>query len=343
MKTKVAINGFGRIGRAFFKLAFDRDEIEVVAINDLGNVENLAYLLTYDTAYGKSDLDIKFDEKKNILSVNGKKITVLQEPDPSKLPWKKLGIDIALESTGFFVKHEQAKMHLDAGAKKVVISAPAKGEPVTGIASATVLMGVNEDQLKTCQISSNGSCTTNAGSPVISIIQETLGIKKAILNTVHGYTATQNIVDGPTRNKDFRRGRAGAQNIVPTSTGAAIAITQAIPELENKFDGVAMRVPVISGSLADITILTSKKTSVKEVNKILEKAAKEERWKGIFKVNKDLLVSSDIVGDTYASIVDLQMTRVVDGDLIKILAWYDNEMGYTYSLVEHVIKTAKSL
>lgn len=343
MKTKVAINGFGRIGRAFLRLALQNKEVEVVAINDLGNLENLAYLFQYDTAQGIFDGTVVAHSEEGILEVGGKKITVMSEKDPKNLPWGKLGIDVVVESTGVFTNYADANMHLDAGAKRVVISAPAKGDPVPGIESGTVLMGVNDDALATCKISSNGSCTTNAGSPVIAILNETIGIEKALLNTVHGYTASQPIVDGPVRGSDFRKGRAGAQNIIPTSTGSAIATTKAITELEGKFDGIAIRVPVIAGSIADITFLASRDTSAEEVNDILEKAAKDKRWQGIFKTTTDPIVSSDIVGDTYASIADLSMTRVVDGNLVKVLAWYDNEMGYTHTLLQHVIKTGKAV
>lgn len=341
MKTKIAINGFGRIGRAFLKLALDNKDVEVVAINDLGNLENLAYLLKYDTAQGKSSRDVSVDVGEGILKVDGIIIKVLKESEPKNLPWGKLGIDIVVESTGAFIKYEDAKMHLDAGAKRVVISAPAKGDDVPGVEAGTILMGINEDKLKTCLISSNASCTTNAGSPVLAIMRETIGIEKAMLNTTHGYTASQLIVDGPVKGNDFRKGRAGAQNIIPTSTGSAIATTKAITELDGKFDGIAVRVPVIAGSVADITFLASRDTTTKEVNEILRKAEKDKRWQGIFKTTDEPIVSSDIIGDTYASIADLQMTRVVDGNLVKILAWYDNEMGYSYSLLQHVIKMGK--
>lgn len=341
MAIRVAINGFGRIGRAFLRNIYERDNnlIEVVAINDLGNEENLAYLLKYDTAYGKSDLDIVTDENKII--INGKEITFLQEKDPSNLPWGQMDIDVVLESTGFFTKYQDAKLHLDGGAKKVVISAPAKGDPVPGVESATVLMGVNHDQLGFCQISSNGSCTTNATSPVMQIMHESLGVEKAILTTVHGYTATQRLQDSPS--KDYRKGRAAAQNIIPTTTGAAIAVTDVITDLSGKFDGIAMRVPVITGSVADITFIASRDTSVEEINSIFRSATKDERWSGVFSVTEEPIVSSDIIGQKYGAIVDLGFTRVVDGNLVKILSWYDNEAGYTNTLVEHVVETAKNL
>lgn len=337
---KVAINGFGRIGRAFFKVSQSRPEIEIVAINDLGDVSNLAYLLNYDTAYGPSGLQARAEGAD--LVVSGKKIKFLSERNPEQLPWKDLNIDVVVESTGVFTTYEQAGMHLKAGAKKVVISAPAKGDPVPGIGSDTILMGINEEKLSTCQITSNGSCTTNASSPVMSIMEEALGIESAMLNTVHGYTASQPIVDSPDK-KDFRRGRAGAQNIVPTSTGAAVAVTKAMPSLEGKFDGIAVRVPVIGGSIADLTFVSKKSTTVEEVNKILKDAANDPKWKNIFTVIEDPIVSSDILAAPHASIADLGMTRVVSGNLVKVMAWYDNEIGYTNTLVDHVIKTGQNI
>ncbi len=339
-KINVAINGFGRIGRAFLRVALDREELNVVAINDLGDIENLAYLFKYDTAYGVSPFDVK--TKDGSIFVNGKEIKYLSGPKPEELPWKDLGVDIVVESTGFFTSFEKAKAHLDGGAKKVVISAPAKGDAVEGIESATVLMGINEDKLAVCQMTSNASCTTNASSPVIAILNESIGIEKAILNTVHAYTASQSIVDGPNK-KDWREGRAAAQNIVPTSTGAAIAVTKALPSLAGKFDGIAMRVPVVAGSVADITFISKRPTTVEEVNQILEKAREDARWSGVFTATHEKIVSADIIGAKYASIADLSMTRVVDGNLVKVLAWYDNEMGYTNTLVSHVIKLGNNI
>lgn len=342
---KVAINGFGRIGRSFLRLAYEQyPHIDIVAVNDLGDLENLAYLLKYDTAQGKSGLEVKASPDGKHINVNGKDIKVFQEKEPQNLPWGSLDVDVVIESTGFFTKYDMAALHLDAGAKRVIISAPAKGEPRPGISSATALMGVNADTIGTCQISSNGSCTTNASSPVVSILKDTIGIEKALLNTTHAYTASQSIVDSPTRGgKDYRDGRAAAQNIIPSSTGAAVAVTQAIPELAGKFDGIACRVPVVSGSIADITFLSTRNTSVEEVNQILSDAAKDPKWEGIFTVSNEDIVSSDIVGNTHASIADLQMTRVVDGNLVKVLAWYDNEMGYTNSLIRHTLETGKHL
>jgi len=337
MKIKVAINGLGRIGRAFLKVAKDRPEIEIVAINDLGDVENIAYLLKYDSAYGKAKFDVSVSGGN--IEIGGNKITFLSEKDPAKLPWKEMDIDIVVEATGVFSSYEKSKAHLEAGARRVVITAPVKDNPAdAGVIGATILMGVNEEKLEVCDISSNASCTTNAGSPILAILDEELGIEKAMLNTVHGYTATQSIVDAPNK-KNFRRGRAAAQNIIPSTTGAAVATTKALTNLEGNFDGIALRVPVIVGSIADITFVAKRDTTIEEINRILKKAADEDRWKGIFSATKDELVSSDIIGSPYASIADLSMTRVVGGNLVKVLAWYDNEMGYTYALVEHVIKS----
>lgn len=340
-RTKVAINGFGRIGRAFFKVALARPELDVVAINELGDIDNLAYLLKYDSAYGKSDFHISVSGDKKKLIVDGREIAFVSEKDPAQLPWGAFGIDIVVESTGVFASYEKAKVHLAAGAKRVVITAPVKDDPVAaGVSGATVLMGINENALAVCQISSNASCTTNAGSPLMQILNEHIGVERAMLSTVHGYTASQRIVDSPNA-KDYREGRAGAANIIPSSTGAAIAVTQAIPALADKFDGVSFRVPVLTGSIADITFVAKQKTSVEEINAILKKAALEERWSKVFSVTDEPLVSSDIIGSAYASIADLSLTRVVDGTLVKVCAWYDNEMGYTYALVEHVVKAGE--
>jgi len=338
-KINVAINGFGRIGRAFVKLAAGYDELKIVAINDLGDVENLAYLLKYDSVYGRSNFDVHVDEidGETVLMIDGEPVIIFSEPDPKKLPWKEHNIDVVVEATGVFRKYEDAEKHIKAGAKRVVISAPAKGEP-EGEQHQTILMGVNDDNLKVCSVSSNASCTTNAGSPVMTILDEEIGIEKAVLNTIHGYTATQSIVDGPNKG-DFRKGRAAAQNIIPSTTGAAIATTKALPQLEGKFDGVALRVPVIVGSIADITFIAKKDTTVEEINEILQKASLSDRWKGIFSATNEPIVSQDIVGNTNASIADLSFTKVVDGNLVKVLAWYDNEIGYTNALVRHVVKT----
>lgn len=330
--AKVAINGFGRIGRLFFRQAFGHKDIDVVAINDLGDLENLAYLLKYDTVYGPFDKSVNVKSGK--LVVDGKSIGVTQIKDPKELPWKKLGVQIAVEATGAFTTYKKAKAHIDAGAKRVVITAPSKDPD--GTEGKTVLIGVNEDELESVVLTSNGSCTTNAASPIISVLLKEPGIEKALLNTVHGYTATQSLVDGPTRGHDFRRGRAAGVNIIPSTTGAAIAVTRAIPEMDGKFDGIALRVPVVAGSIADITFIAKRKTSVEEINDILRKAAKSPLWKDILTVVEEPVVSSDIIGQEYGSIVDLSFTRVVDGNLVKVLSWYDNEWGYVSTLVKHV-------
>ncbi|MCX6819743.1 MAG: type I glyceraldehyde-3-phosphate dehydrogenase [Candidatus Adlerbacteria bacterium] len=345
MATKIAINGFGRIGRAFMRVVQEHPELEVVAINDLSDAENLAYLLTHDSVYGQATFPIATEN--GALVVGGTKIPVYAEADPSNLPWKDLGIDIVIESTGFFTSYEKAKVHIAAGAKRVVITAPVKDDAPEGLAGATILVGINDDKFETSIITSNASCTTNASSPLIQILNEAVGVEKAVLSTTHAYTASQNIVDGPVKKAkgkdDFRDGRAGADNIVPSSTGAAIAVTKALPELAGKFDGISLRVPVVAGSIADVTFIAKRPTSVEEINNILTNAAADERWKPVFAVTTEPLVSSDILGNAHASIADLSLTRVVDGNLVKVLAWYDNEMGYTHSLVEHVQRLAKHI
>lgn len=343
--TRIAINGFGRIGRAFLRVAHEHPELEVVAVNDLGDAEQFAYLLKYDTVYGRAPFSVEAQEK--ALVVDGKSIPLYAEADPAKLPWKDLNIDVVVESTGFFTSYEKAKVHLTAGAKRVVITAPVKDEAPEGIAGATILVGINDDKFEGSVITSNASCTTNAASPLMQILHEAIGIEKAVLNTTHGYTASQNLVDGPVKKakgkEDFRDGRAGAMNIVPSSTGAAIAVTKAIPELAGMFDGISLRVPVVAGSIADVTFIAKRDTSVEEVNEILKRAAGDERWKPVFSVTEEPLVSSDILGSKFASMADLSMTRVIGGNLVKVLAWYDNEMGYTHALVEHVSRLAKHI
>ena len=338
-KTRIAINGFGRIGRLFFRQAFDNENFEVVAINDLGDLANLAYLLKYDTVYRQFPGDVEV--KDGNLVIDGDEIKYTQIKDAATLPWKDLNIDIVVESTGVFESYEKAKVHLDAGAKRVVITAPAKDSD--GALGQTILNGINEKDFKVCKISSNGSCTTNATSPVIQILEESIGIEKAILSTVHAYTATQGIVDSPTKGADYRRGRAGAQNISPSTTGAAIAVTRTIKSLEGKFDGIAIRVPVVTGSIADITFISKKNTTVLEINNIFKKAAADPRWEGIFKITEDQIVSSDIIGEPYGAIIDLNFTKVVDGNLVKVMSWYDNEMGYVQTLINHVVKASQSL
>jgi glyceraldehyde 3-phosphate dehydrogenase len=349
-KIRVGINGFGRIGRAFFKVAFERDDMEVVAVNDLGDVHNLAYLLQYDTVYRVSHFDVHAEihedsnEQYLVIESEGKnaRIKVVQEKDPAAIPWGANQVDVVVESTGLFVAYDKASAHLKGGAKAVVISAPAKAGEDQTIHGETILLGVNEDKFGTCSVTSNASCTTNASSPVIAILDEAIGIEKAILNTVHSYTASQGIVDGPNK-KDFREGRAAAQNIVPSSTGAAIAVTKAFPKLEGLFDGISIRVPTPAGSIADITFISKRSTTVEEVNQALKNAANTEHWGSIFQTTEEELVSSDILGLPFASIADLKMTRVVGGNLVKVMAWYDNEMGYTHTLVEHVAKVGGKL
>ncbi|MCC6934105.1 MAG: type I glyceraldehyde-3-phosphate dehydrogenase [Candidatus Yanofskybacteria bacterium] len=341
--ANIAINGFGRIGRALFKLALTKSELNIVAINDLGDPENLAYLLRFDSAYGRYQHDVSVEEVdgKTWLVAGGRRFLFLQEKDPAALPWGDLGVDIAVEATGVFESYEKARVHLTAGAKRVVLTAPAKDDD--GPDARTVLVGVNTDQLKTCTLSNNGSCTTNSASPVIQILQEGLGIKKAFLNTVHGYTATQSLIDGPTKGHDFRRGRAAAANITPSSTGAAIAVARVVDGMDGHFDGMSLRVPILTGSISAITFLAKRKTTPEEINTVLESAAKDPRWSGVFTVTRDQLVSSDIIGDPHAAIADLSLTKVVDGDLCAVYSWYDNEFGYTNSLVMHVLAAAAAL
>lgn len=337
-KLRVAVNGFGRIGRAFVKLATERSDIEIVAVNDLGSIESLAYLLKYDTVYRNWHHDVGHTTSE--ILIDGKPVKFISEKDTTKLPWKDLNIDVVVESTGLFTSYESSKFHLDCGAKHVVITAPSKDGD--GMKAETILLGVNEKKFGTCAITSNASCTTNAASPLIAILHAALGIDKAILNTVHGYTASQSLVDGPSK-KDLREGRAAAQNIVPSSTGAAIAVTKAFPELMGLFDGISIRVPVPAGSIVDVTFIAKKNTTAEEVNTILKKAAQDPRWSSIFAVTEDPIVSSDILGSSFASIADLALTRVVGGNLVKVMGWYDNEMGYTHTLVEHVIKAGNMI
>jgi len=339
--AKIAINGFGRIGRLFLRQALGEPELEIVAVNDLGDLENLAYLLKYDTVYGRCNKKIEADKEKRELLIDKRKIKFFQEKDPLKLPWKDLAIDIVIESTGAFESYEKARAHILAGAKKVIITAPAKDADTNE--AKTVLVGINENELQACELISNGSCTTNAVAPVMAVLSENPGIAKAVLNTVHGYTASQNLVDAATKGQDFRRGRAAGQNIVPSTTGAALTVSRVLPELAGKFDGLALRVPIITGSIADITFLAKRKTSVEEINEILRRAAASPRLQGILAVTEDQIVSSDIVGEPYAAIVDLKFTKVIDGDLVKVFSWYDNEWGYAAMLVRQVKNLAQLL
>lgn len=346
--AKIAINGFGRIGRLFFRQAFGRPEFEIVAINDLGDIENLAYLLRHDSVYRNYEgHTVGFTKNSNgiggTLTVDGKSIVVLQEKDATHLPWGEMGIDVVVESTGVFESFEKASVHVrEAGAKRVVITAPAKDDEGT-MGGRTIIMGVNHEALSTCAITSNGSCTTNATAPIIEILEQSVGIVKAALSTVHAYTATQSLTDSPAKGHDFRRGRAAASNIVPSTTGAAIAVTRALPDLSGKFDGIALRVPVLTGSLDDITFIAKRKTSVAEINELFIQAAQNPRWKGIVGTSSDQPVSSDIIGMPFATIVDLEYTKVIDGDLVKVLAWYDNEWGYVTTLVAHVAMACQHL
>jgi len=332
---RIAINGFGRIGRIFFRLAFNKENFDIVAINDLSDIENLAYLLKYDSVYGQYDRNVEV--KDNKLIVEGREVLVFKETDPSKLPWKDLNIDLVVEATGFFTEFEKAKAHLIAGAKRVVITAPAKDE-ITYTFTPNLerdldkIFNLGEQGL----ITSNASCTTNSVNPVIYIMMKRIGIKKAILTTIHAYTNTQSLVDSISKGKDFRRGRAGAFNIVPSTTGAAEATVRVIPEMKGKFDGISIRVPVICGSLSDITMVTERPTSVEEVNNIFKEEAQKPEWQGIIKVVEDQIVSSDIIGQPYGAIIDLTLTKVVDGDLVKVFSWYDNEYGYCAMLIKHI-------
>lgn len=344
MVQKIAINGFGRIGRSFFRLAFEKKDIEIVAINDLSSLDNFVYLLKRDTVYGGFQKNISQEEKKEkigeieskgYLVVDNKKIYFFQEKEPKKLPWQELGIDVVIESTGVFEDYQKAKDHLLAGAKKVIISAPAKGEEKKD--GRMILIGINEEEKKDYRVISNGSCTTNAVSPVMAVLEEKIGIKKAILNTIHAYTATQSLVDGISE-KDFLRGRAAAINIVPSTTGAAKSVAKVLNHLENKFDGLALRVPVVCGSIADITFISQRETSKEEINQILKQASINPRWQGILGVSEEPLVSSDIIKTTTPAIVDLTFTNVVDKDLVKVLVWYDNEWAYSWTLLQQVIR-----
>ena len=331
--ARIAINGLGRIGRAALRLILEAKDLELVAVNDIAPADNIAYLVKYDSVYGRYGEDVF--AKDGTLYVDKKSFKFFSEKDPAALPWKDLKIDIVIESTGRFTEKEDAAKHLQAGAKYVIISAPTKSEGVP-----TVVFGVN-DSGKDDTIISCASCTTNSLTPVVEVIGRNLGIQKAIMTTVHGYTAGQGIVDGP--NKNLRRGRAGAINIVPTSTGAAIATTKALPQYAGKFDGVALRVPVPVGSVSDVVILTEKNTTKEQVNEILSKEAGTARYKDVIRVTNDPIVSSDIIGDAHACIIDLQMTKVVDGNLVKIFAWYDNEWGYTNQMIRKAKDIAKEL
>lgn len=324
---KIAINGFGRIGRAALKVIMTTPGLEVVAINDLMSIESAAYLFKYDSVYGVYESEVSYEG--NYLLIQDKKLLFLSEKDPAKLPWKDLDIDVVIESTGFFTKKEDAEKHIHAGAKNVVISAPSKSKD-----TPTVLHGVNSLDGKT-SIFSCASCTTNNIGPVLEVIDRRVGIKKAVLNTVHAYTSSQSLIDAPSK-RDLRMGRSAAINLVPSSTGAANAAIKILPQLEGKFDGIAIRTPVPVGSISDITFVAARNTTVEEINNILIEESKTKRYKLVLATSNEPLVSSDIVKSSFASIVDLAMTRVVDGDLVKIMAWYDNEWGFTNQMIREI-------
>lgn len=335
-KIKIAINGFGRIGRAAFKIILEKyPNIEIAGINDLTDNEALAHLLKYDTVYGKFNHEIS--GSKEGITVDGKLYKVFEEKDPVNLPWKNLEADVVLECTGIFTKYEDAKKHIAAGAKKVIISAPSKSKEV-GI----YVIGVNDEKIpENVEMISNASCTTNCIAPIMKVLEDNFGIEKSMMTTIHSYTADQNLVDGPHKKGDLRRARAAAQNMVPTSTGAAIAVAKTIPSLEGKFDGLAVRVPTLAGSLSDITALLKENASREEINNAFKEAAESVGMKDILMVTEDPIVSSDIIGNPYSTIVDLGMTNVIGGNLVKVIAWYDNEWGYSNRLVELISKICK--
>ncbi|MCK0135494.1 glyceraldehyde 3-phosphate dehydrogenase NAD-binding domain-containing protein [Arenibacter sp. S6351L] len=325
----IAINGMGRIGRAALKVIFETDGLELVAVNDIVPIENIIYLIKYDSVYGIYDRDVSQDGQSII--VDGSKIKYSTIRNPEDLPWKEMEIDLVIESTGLFTSQLDAEKHIKAGAITVVISAPSKSND-----TPTVVHGVNSDDGKV-SVFSCASCTTNNISPVVEILGRRIGIKKAIMTTVHAYTASQTIVDGPSK-KNFRMGRAGATNLVPTTTGAAIATTRALPEYTGKFDGVAIRTPIPVGSISDLVFVTEKPVTVEEVNAIFEEESRTDRYSKVLTTTRDPLVSSDIVKSPYASTIDLGMTRVVDGDLLKVMTWYDNEWGFTNQMIRQILE-----
>ena len=334
-KTKIGINGFGRIGRNAFKLAYERDDLEVTAVNDLTDTKTLAYLLKHDSNYGTYHNEVSYDDDGII--VNGEHIKVIAEKDPTQLPWRQLGVDVVIESTGRFTDKESAESHLKAGAKKVVISGPTKSEGVD-----TIIFGANEDKLETASdIISNASCTTNSLGAAMAVLDAEFGVQKSLLTTIHSYTASQALQDAPA--KDLREGRNAAENIVPTSTGAAIAVTKTLPQLTGKFDGLSVRVPTPVVSISDITVLLERNATVEDINNAFKKAASEPYYQGILGVNDEPLVSRDFIGNSHSGVVDLSLTKVVDGNLAKVMVWYDNEWGYSNRLVELVADVAKSL
>jgi glyceraldehyde 3-phosphate dehydrogenase len=335
MTSRVAINGFGRIGRNAFKIAFERSDVELVAINDLTDTKTLAYLLKHDSNYGTYDHEVSFDDKHII--VDGHKVVVTAEKDPSLLPWSEHKVDVVIESTGRFTKVEDASLHVKAGAKRVVISGPTKSDGVD-----TIVLGANDDKLEgATEVISNASCTTNSLGAVMAILDSEFGVEKSVLTTVHSYTASQALQDAP--NKDVREGRNAAENIVPTTTGAAIAVTLTLPQLKDKFDGLSIRVPTPVVSISDITAVLKRNVTVEELNNAFKKAAKEPYYQGILAVSEEPLVSSDYIGNSHSGTVDLLLTKVVDGNLVKVMVWYDNEWGYSNRLVEVVADTGRLL
>ncbi|PSO88326.1 MAG: type I glyceraldehyde-3-phosphate dehydrogenase [Cyanobacteria bacterium QS_3_48_167] len=326
--VKVAINGLGRIGRAVFKNIVNHPALELVAVNDLVPADNLAYLLKYDTVYGRYEKAV--ENHGNSLTVDGQEYKVFGEKDPAQLPWSELGIDLVFECTGIFTKQEGLEKHIQAGAKRAILSAPAKSDGI-----ATIVHGVSQAQ-DSDQVISCASCTTNCITPVAEIMSRRIGVKKATMTTIHAYTSGQGIVDSP--NKNFRRGRAGAANLVPTSTGAAIATTQVLPTYQGKFDGIAVRTPVAVGSLSDLVFVTERNTTAEEVNQIFREEAKNNTYKEIIGISEDEIVSSDVIQDSRASIIDLTMTQVVDQDLVKVMSWYDNEWGYANQMIREAIR-----
>jgi glyceraldehyde 3-phosphate dehydrogenase len=333
LTTKVAINGLGRIGRSILKLVIDEPSFELVAINDLVEVENLAYLLGFDTVYGRYSKSVTIDGDK--LVVGGREMKTLSQRDPERLPWNELGVELVFECTGALTRREDLEKHVRAGARAVLLSAPSKGAEVE-----TVVHGANKASGSSTIISC-ASCTTNCITPIVEVIGRRIGFAKAMMTTVHAYTSSQSVVDGP--NKRFRRGRAAAANLVPASTGAAQATTRALPEYAGRFDGIAIRSPIPVGSIADITFVTSRRTTADEVNRILAEEAETERYAGVLGVSRDPLVSSDIIGDPRASVVDLELTKVVDGDLVKVMSWYDNEWGYASQMVREAVSVSNGL
>jgi len=332
--AKVAINGFGRIGRAAFKIILDTPELDLVGVNDIMPLDNLAYLLKYDTVYGKYDKEVEVGD--GALIVDGEEYPFFAERDPSDLPWGESDLDIAFECTGIFRTQEGLEKHLEAGAKFVILSAPAKSEGIP-----TIVHGVNVPEDESVRYLSCASCTTNCITPVVEVMGLRVGVENAIMTTIHAYTSTQAIVDGPS--KQFRRGRAAAANFVPTTTGAAIATTKVLPELVGRFDGVAVRAPIPVGSISDIIFVTTRETSVEEINDIFREEAASDEYRGILGVAEDPIVSADIIGDTHASIVDVGMTQVVNGTLVKIMSWYDNEWGFTSQMIREGVRVAKTL